>query len=524
MGNLFFTFIIYPLTQIIELVFVFCDKLFDNTGIAVLGVSFAVSMLTLPLYIVSEHWQAVERDIQKKMKPYIDRIKAVFKGNEQYMILSTYYSENHYHPIMSLRSAFGLLIQIPFFTAAYSCLSSLPALQGESFLFIRDMGKPDALFSIAGFSVNVLPLAMTLINCIAGAIYTKGLSFRDKAQVYALALLFVVILYNSPAGLVFYWTMNNVFSLVKNIFYKIKNPVKTLYYIMCACVTVLILWIFIGHIIAFKRAILVSAVFALVYFAPLYVKFFHYLTENILEDLVKNKKKRNSLFFISSISLTILSGLLIPTLLIASSPMEFSGIDTYSNPMFFVWNSFSQAIGFFFIWPLLIYFLYKEKVQSLLSFVFVSLLFCALINTFAFQGNYGTLSKLLVFNTVPNVDSSTPQIAINVIILFAAVLAIIFALKFGKVKIISTVSAFIAVALTGVSCANIVTINKGYDEYLAVTKNNKSINTIEPIFHFSKTGKNVLFIYLDRAENQFVKPIFDESPELYEQFDGFTLF
>lgn len=524
MDNIFFTFVIYPLTQIIELVFVFCDKLFDNTGIAVLGVSFAVSMLTLPLYIVSEHWQQVERDIQKKMKPNIDRIKAVFKGNEQYMILSTYYSENHYHPIMSLRSAFGLLIQIPFFTAAYSCLSSLPALQGESFLFIRDMGKPDALFTIAGFSINVLPITMTLINCIAGAIYTKGLSFRDKAQVYGLALLFVVILYNSPAGLVFYWTMNNVFSLVKNVFYKIKNPIKTLYYIMCTAVTVLILWIFIGHVLAFKRAVLVSGVFALVYLAPLFVVFFNFITKNVLSDLVSVKKKRNVLFFVSSISLTILSGLLIPTLLISSSPMEFSGIDSYSSPLFFVWNTFLQSMGFFLVWPLLIYFLYKEKVQSFLAFIFSSVLFCSLLNTFIFQGNYGTLSKLLVFNTVPSVDSSTSKIAVNLVCICAVVVLILIALKLKKSKIVSTVSAFIAVALIGVSFTNIATINKGYNNYLSVTKNNKVANQIEPIFHFSKNGNNVLFIYLDRAENQFVEPIFDESPELYKQFDGFTLF
>lgn len=162
----------------------------------------------------------VERNIQKKMKPEVDKIKTVFKGNEQYMILSTYYRQMHYHPIMSLRSAFGLLIQIPFFTAAYTCLSNMTALQGESFLFIKNMGSPDALFSIGSFNVNVLPIAMTLINMISGTIYTKGLSIRDKLQTYGLALVFVVLLYNSPAGLVMYWTMNNIFSLVKNIFYK----------------------------------------------------------------------------------------------------------------------------------------------------------------------------------------------------------------------------------------------------------------------------------------------------------------
>ncbi|MBR1402564.1 MAG: YidC/Oxa1 family membrane protein insertase [Treponema sp.] len=524
MGNIFFTLVIYPLTQIIELVFRFCDKLFDNTGIAILGVSFAVSMLTLPLYIVSEHWQQVERDTQIKMKPSVDRIKAVFKGNEQYMILSTFYAEKHYHPIMSLRSAFGLLIQIPFFTAAYTCLSNLTALQGEHFLFIRDMGGPDALFTIGSFNINVLPIAMTAINCIAGAIYTKGLALRDKLQVYGLALLFVVILYNSPAGLVLYWTMNNVFSLVKNIFYKLRHPVKTLYYILCSAVTVLILWLFIGNILSAKRALLVSAVFALVYFAPLYVAFFNFLIKHVLSELVADKNKRFALFSISTVGLTILLGLLIPTLLISSSPMEFSGIDSYSSPMFFVWNTFLQALGFCIVWPFLIYFLYKERIQALLAFVFSGLLFFSLCNTFIFQGDYGTLSKLLVFNTVPSVDSSLSAIIVNLIVLsvFAIVLLLIFRIK--KAKIISTVTAFIVIALVGVSVTNIVTIKRGYAEYLEVTKNNESAKTIKPIFHFSKNAKNVLFIYLDRAENRFVEPIFAESPELYAQYDGFTLF
>ncbi|MDO4507591.1 MAG: YidC/Oxa1 family membrane protein insertase, partial [Spirochaetales bacterium] len=227
--NLFYFFVIYPLTQLIEFVFSFCNKIFDNTGISILGVSCAVSLFTLPLYIVAEHWQQVERDKQKAMKAQVSKIKEVFHGNEQYMILSTYYRQQHYHPIMSLRSAFGLLIQIPFFTAAYSCLSQMSALQGQSFGFIRDMGAPDALFSIGSFQVNVLPILMTLINMVSGTIYTRGLSLRDKLQTYGLALVFVIILYDSPAGLVAYWTMNNLFSLVKNVFYKMKHPVKTLY-------------------------------------------------------------------------------------------------------------------------------------------------------------------------------------------------------------------------------------------------------------------------------------------------------
>ena len=167
-ANILYTIILYPIVQIIEISFKIFDMLFGNTGIAVIGVSLTVTLLCLPLYIVAEKWQQIERDTQKKLKPGIDRIKTAFKGDEQYMILSTFYKQNHYHPMMALRSSFGLLIQIPFFMAAYSCLSKLPALQGQSFLFIRDMGQQDAIFKIGSFPINILPIAMTIINIIAG--------------------------------------------------------------------------------------------------------------------------------------------------------------------------------------------------------------------------------------------------------------------------------------------------------------------------------------------------------------------
>jgi membrane protein insertase Oxa1/YidC/SpoIIIJ len=150
MADFLYTIIIFPIAQIIEFVFVFAEKLFKETGLSVIAISAAISVLTLPLYAVAEKWQRVERDTQKKFKPKIERIKAVFKGDEQYMILSTYYRQNHYHPIYALRSSFGLFIQIPFFIAAYSYLSQLEALRGASFLLIHDLGKPDALLHIAG--------------------------------------------------------------------------------------------------------------------------------------------------------------------------------------------------------------------------------------------------------------------------------------------------------------------------------------------------------------------------------------
>ena len=120
--------IIYPLYQIVEFSYEVFNSVFGNTGISVIGVSVAITLLCLPLYAVAEKWQQIERDTQAKLKSGIERIKTTFKGDEQYMMLTTFYKENHYHPMMALRSSFGLLIQIPFFIAAYNFLSNNAAL------------------------------------------------------------------------------------------------------------------------------------------------------------------------------------------------------------------------------------------------------------------------------------------------------------------------------------------------------------------------------------------------------------
>lgn len=524
MGTLIYTFVIYPLTQLMELAFSFGNKIFDNTGLAILCVSFAVSLFTLPLYVVAEGWQQVERDIQKKMKPWIAHIKRTFKGDEQYMMLSTYYRLNRYHPVMSLRSAFGLLIQIPFFTAAYACLSKMPALHGQAFLFIRDMGMPDSLFSVGSFKVNVLPIAMTLINMTSGFLYTRGLSLRDKLQTYGLALVFVVILYDSPAGLVMYWTMNNIFSLVKNVFYKLKNPIKTLYAIMCVLVTVFIVWLFAGRVLSAKRAVLVSAVFSLVYFAPLIVKACQYFIDKPLLDLRDNPKKRFALFILCSVGLFILNGILIPSLLIASSPMEFSGVDGYGSPTFFIKNTAMQAFGLFVVWPSLVYFLYRQRMQTLIAFAFSLLLSSALANAFIFKESYGTISTLLVFTSVSSVDSSIKMILANLAFMLFVAAAIYALLRFKKAVLLNYVFTVASLSLVLLSFVQLRTINREYKEYQRLSAQGGANKKPSPIFHLSKTGKNVILLYLDRAQNRFVEPIFKESPELNKKFSGFVLY
>jgi YidC/Oxa1 family membrane protein insertase len=247
MTQYLYNIIIFPLVQIFELSFLFIYRIFKNPGLALCGVSFAVTLLTLPLYFKAEYWQSLERGIQKKLKPKIDTIRAVFKGDERYMILSAFYRQNHWHPVYALRSSFGLLIQIPFFIAAYIYISNLGILNGCPFFIIKDLGATDALFSTDGLIINVLPVLMTVINVIAALVYTKGFPVKEKIQLLGTALVFLLLLYNSPAGLVLYWTANNVFSLAKNIIQKCGISFKGLFIVIVVFIALFDIYILFFH-------------------------------------------------------------------------------------------------------------------------------------------------------------------------------------------------------------------------------------------------------------------------------------
>ena len=515
--SLFSNVIISPIKTILELFFNFFTTI-TNQGIAVIGLSFVVTLCCLPLYIVAESWQEEERKIQTKLKPGIDRIKAVFKKDEQYMILTTYYKQNHYHPLMALRSSFSLLIQIPFFIAAYSFLSHVEALKGYSFFFIKDMGSPDAMFKIGSFNINILPIAMTLINCISGAVYSKGHELKEKLQIYITAAVFLVLLYNSPAGLVLYWTMNNILSLVKNIFYKIKKPLLVLYILFCAFSIFASIWIFRTNNTFFIAAILFATI--IVILIPFILRGINWFINNCLENLEDNKKLRAGIFIISAIILAVTAGLTIPSTIIDSSSSDYFYIDSYTTPYPYLFHSFTQAIGLFIFWPLCLYALFPNKVKDIFSFLAVCFAFLGILNCFAFSGNYGLMN--IDFSLMDEAQSfmlPLPQMILNILLTIAIVALIILLIK-KKTIIPFYICAIILISITITAFTNLIHINKNFKG----TTPPQVISELTPQFHLSKTEKNVIVFMEDRSVSSIFPYIFSQIPELEQTYEGFTYY
>ena len=517
MLNALYNVIILPLNTLLEFFYQFIFEATSNKVIAVIGLSFIVTLCTLPLYMVAEGWQEKERETQLRLKPGIERIKKFFKGDEQYMILNTFYRQNHYSPIMALRSSFSLLIQIPFFLAAYHFLSNV-GLGGVSFLFIKDFGSPDATFHIGSFAVNILPIAMTIINCASGFLYSKGHPIKEKIQIYAFAAIFLVVLYNSPAGLVVYWTMNNILSLVKNIFYKLKNPKKVLYIILCifaAFCVVSPFTVLSSSKSGFRKVILTMGI--ILPLIPFAVKKLALLTDNSFKILEKNKNLRCALFAFSAVALAFLSGLAIPSTIMESEPNNYCYVDSYSSPFVFLSATFFQAVGFFILWPSCFYALFSVRIKKILAVLFTAGAFIATINTFIFGGHYGPVEAWLEFMQPQVFTPKLNEIILNFAVLLAVFAGFIFLLsKFPKIA--HSLAVILVLSLSAVSVKNIVSIQKAYKN-LAVPSYN---NELEPIFSLSKTHKNVLVIMQDKLFNPYIPYIFDELPELKQKFDGFV--
>lgn len=516
-----YNIIVMPIEIIVNWVFNFIRAHFASFGVigAVCGVSLVINFLALPLYNVADSLQEKERKASKALEPRVKRIKKAFKGNEQFMMLQTYYRQNNYSPFYVLRSSLSILIEIPFFIAAYHYLNNCEALKGASFWIFKDLGAPDGLLHIGNFSIHVLPIIMTAINFVSGAIYTKDAPFCEKIQLYLVALLFLVLLYTSPSGLVIYWILNNLFSLFKNIIMKMKHPGKVLHLFISLILLLTSTYVIIRKLnseepINSKRLIFFLLSLAIALF-PLYKSFFKRIKIMKLES---NTKNGFSILLLSGIGLTLLCGLFLPASAIATSPIEFSFMGNTDSPISYIKYALCVFSGFFIVWPVLIYKLFGKKVQKYESLLFLVALIISLLNIFIFKDDYGNLSRVFELELRTNLGKQNHIISIAVYFVIIAIIFIVYKTK--AVKYVPLLLLTLSVALLGTGFVKIHSINSVYKTLSKTNMDN--INYIEKEYNLSKTHKNVVILFLDRAINSYAPLIFDEFPEIKKSFDGFV--
>jgi YidC/Oxa1 family membrane protein insertase len=204
------------LEKLLEQILLFFHQITNSYGISLVLLSLAVSVIMFPLYVFAELLQRNERNRKNSMQLELDQIKDLKNKQEKYYYTKEVYRNNNYKSYYALTGLIGIAVQVPFFIAAYSMLLAHTSLEGISFGPIENLSQPDRIISIRNLSINIIPILMTLVNLLSINLQSKYMNKNETKQLILIAFVLFTLLYNLPAALVLYWTMNNIFAVVKN--------------------------------------------------------------------------------------------------------------------------------------------------------------------------------------------------------------------------------------------------------------------------------------------------------------------
>ncbi len=143
----------------------------------------------------------------KAINPKIMEMRERLKDNPQQMQqeMMRIYREEKVNP---MGGCFPIVIQIPVFIALYwVLLSSVEMRNAPWILWIHDLSAPDPFY--------ILPLLMTATSMLQTALNPAPPDPMQAKMMWIMPLVFSVMFFFFPAGLVLYWLTNNILSIAQ---------------------------------------------------------------------------------------------------------------------------------------------------------------------------------------------------------------------------------------------------------------------------------------------------------------------
>ncbi len=143
----------------------------------------------------------------KAINPKIMEMRERLKNNPQQMQqeMMKIYREEKVNP---MGGCFPIMVQIPVFIALYWVLLSSVEMRNAPWIgWIQDLSAPDPFF--------ILPLVMTLTTLLQTALNPAPPDPMQAKLMWFMPLIFSVMFFFFPAGLVLYWITNNILSIAQ---------------------------------------------------------------------------------------------------------------------------------------------------------------------------------------------------------------------------------------------------------------------------------------------------------------------
>jgi len=215
--------LLFFMTKPMFLLLRWLSETIGNFGVAILLVTVMVKAVFFPL--ANRSYRAMSN--MKKLAPEMTKIRERFKDDRQrqQQEMMALYKKEGANPVSG---CLPILVQIPVFFALYKVLFVTIEMRHTPFFgWIQDLSAPDPINLFTGF--GLLPITLPEIIPVIGIWpILMGVSMwlqqrlnpqpMDKMQARIFMLLpivFTFILAPFPAGLVIYWTWNNILSIAQ---------------------------------------------------------------------------------------------------------------------------------------------------------------------------------------------------------------------------------------------------------------------------------------------------------------------
>ena len=224
----------YFLTKPLFNVIYFFSELSGNFGLAIIILTVITRIVFFPL----ANWSFISMAKMKMLQPEMTRIKELHKDDraQQQQALMALYKKEKVNPISG---CLPILIQIPFFFAIYKMLFvSIEMRHAPFYGWIQDLASkdPTTIFNAFGLIpwdppsfliIGIWPILMGLTMYIQQKLNPSPPD-PIQARIFMFLPLFITILLAQfAAGLVIYWTTNNVLSIIQQWIINKRTTVKT---------------------------------------------------------------------------------------------------------------------------------------------------------------------------------------------------------------------------------------------------------------------------------------------------------
>jgi YidC/Oxa1 family membrane protein insertase len=195
-----FTFAAKPLFALLS----WLHGIFGNWGWSIIALTAIIRFVLYPL----TYKGMVSMQKMKDLAPKIKELKEKYKGDPQRLNQATMdmYKKNGANP---LGGCLPMLMQIPVFFAIYRVLLNAVELQGaEWILWINDLSRMDPYY--------VMPVLMGASMFLQQRMTPNNFSdpMQEKVMKW-LPVIFTFFFVTFPSGLVLYWFINNLFSILQ---------------------------------------------------------------------------------------------------------------------------------------------------------------------------------------------------------------------------------------------------------------------------------------------------------------------